>query len=263
MTGGNVNWGPLDAELAVWVDEGRTLPLWWRDDDAVTVTPALERMAELAAEYALPVYLAVIPEGAESVLADYVAGTDWLLPAVHGWAHANHEPASQKKAEFGASRPLMDRLADAQGGMLRLRGLFGTDLQPLFVPPWNRMGPDMAPGLAVAGYRAVSGFTPRDARWAAPGLERINTHLDPVAWKTTRGLADTDALLAGLVAQLKDRRDGRADGTEPFGLLTHHLIHGDDVWDFVTALLARLMAGPGRVWRMDTDLNGRAVDEPA
>ncbi|WP_121067976.1 polysaccharide deacetylase family protein [Chachezhania antarctica] len=261
MTG--ADWTQLEAELARWTDAGLSLPVWWRDDDAVTVTPALERMTNLAEVHGLPVHLAVIPDGAEPALADYVRGTDWLLPAVHGWAHANHASKSEKKAEFGASRPLMDRLTDAQNGLSRSRELFGADLQPLFVPPWNRMGADLAPALAAVGYRAVSGFTPRDAKWAAPGLERINTHVDPVAWKTTRALADPEVLLAGLVAHLADRREGRADRAEPLGLLTHHLIHDDDVWEFVTELLTRLQAGPGRVWRIDRNLNGRAVDEPA
>ena len=39
--------GPLpaaSAELAQWRSEELTLPIWWRDDDAIAPTPALERL---------------------------------------------------------------------------------------------------------------------------------------------------------------------------------------------------------------------------
>jgi hypothetical protein len=37
------DWTALDAELAAWDQAGLTLPLWWRDDDAVKPTPALDQ----------------------------------------------------------------------------------------------------------------------------------------------------------------------------------------------------------------------------
>ena len=43
-----VDWGPLTHELKLWSDAELTLPLWWRDDDAVTVTPQLETLSALS-----------------------------------------------------------------------------------------------------------------------------------------------------------------------------------------------------------------------
>ena len=37
--------------LTRWRDEGRTLPIWWRDDDAIAPTPALERLLALAERF--------------------------------------------------------------------------------------------------------------------------------------------------------------------------------------------------------------------
>jgi hypothetical protein len=102
----------------------------------------------------------------------------------------------------------------------------------MFVPPWNRIDPALLPQLPAQGIKAVSTFGPRPAAWPAPGLRQINTHLDPVDWHGTRGLRHEAELLAGLCRTLADRRTGRTDRSEPLGLLTHHLIHDEDVWAF-------------------------------
>lgn len=246
----SADWRPLDAELDRWAAAGMILPLWWRDDDAIAPGPALDRLAGLAATTGLAVHLAVIPAGATTALADRVATDPWLRPVVHGRAHENHAPAGEKKAEFGAHRPVPVMLAEARQGFDRLRDLFGDRLHPMFVPPWNRIAPALVASLPKLGYRALSTFTPRVAADAAPGLVQINTHLDPIAWKSYRGLADPGALIAQLAAQLADRREGRADNGEPYGLLTHHLVHDEAIWQFAGAVLTRLVAGPAHPWTL-------------
>src|SRR5690606_2061069 len=76
------------AELARWRDEGLILPVWWRDDDAVAPTPALERLLELAGRFQAPLHLAVIPEPATSELAERLR-TASAFVLTHGWRHAN------------------------------------------------------------------------------------------------------------------------------------------------------------------------------
>lgn len=242
------DWTPLTDELGRWRATPLALPLWWRDDDAVALTPALDRLSALSARLRLPVHLAVIPARANETLAKAVADDANLIPLVHGWAHESHAPPGEKKAEFGAHRPIETMLEETKRGLARLTDLFGPRLRPVFVPPWNRVAPDLLPGLAAQGYAAVSTFTPRKAAEAAPGLAQVNTHLDPIAWKTTRGLADPDALIAQIARQLADRREGRADNDEPYGILTHHLVHDAAIWDFTETLLARLTDGPARRW---------------
>ncbi|MFV0512306.1 MAG: polysaccharide deacetylase family protein [Jhaorihella sp.] len=251
------DWSPLDAELKQWQGTGLTLPLWWRDDDAVTRTPALERLSGLAHGLDMPVHLAVIPAQADAALADAVALHRHLIPVVHGWAHVSHAPAGEKKAEFGAHRPLPAMLEETAQGLARLTGLFGDRLRPIFVPPWNRIANEVATGLPAAGYAVLSTFTPRKAPKAAPGLLQINTHLDPVAWKAGRGLIPPEALIAQVAAQLGDRRTGRTDRDEPYGILTHHLVHDEAIWAFTDALLARLLNGPAVRWTAPASPNDR------
>lgn len=144
------DWSPLDAELAAWRAEGLTLPLWWRDDDAVAATPQLETLSELSRTLDLPVHLAIIPRDADAGLVDYVGQRSTLIPVVHGWAHQNHAPPEEKKSEFQLHRPMPDILADARAGIERLRALFEDRLCPIFVP----MEPDRdrrGSGIAGAG----------------------------------------------------------------------------------------------------------------
>ncbi|MCL6283790.1 polysaccharide deacetylase family protein [Ruegeria sp. 2012CJ41-6] len=244
------DWTPLDAELALWQRADLTLPLWWRDDDATAPTPALDRLHDLSVETGLPVHLAVVPEPALPALADVTRDREMLIPVVHGWAHRNHQNPDSKKSEFGADRSAELALDDAQRGLTRMRDLFGDDLIPMFVPPWNRISEEVIAGLPRLGYSALSTFMPRNAQNAAPGLERINTHLDPIDWRGTRGLVNANTLITQVTAQLRDRREGRVDNGEPYGLLTHHLVHDDAIWQFTQELVTRLIRGPGQPWTM-------------
>ncbi len=242
------DWTPLERELAQWARAGITLPLWWRDDDAVATGRALDRLTDMAEAHDIPVHLAVIPHGATQGLADFVQDRDHLIAVVHGWAHANHAPPGRKKAEFGDDRPLAVLRGDAGGALARLDDLFASRLCPMFVPPWNRVGRRLPGALGPLGYACLSTFTPRSAPYAAPGLMQVNTHLDPISWKEGRGLANPERLIAQLVDHLGKRRKGQADNTEPYGILTHHLVHDDDIWGFAGALLSRLAAGPVKLW---------------
>ena len=97
-------WSALEEELDAWAAQALTLPLWWRDDDAISATPELERLTGLSEETGLPVHLAIIPAGAAATLARHISVHPQMIPVVHGWAHENHSPAGEKKAEFGSHR---------------------------------------------------------------------------------------------------------------------------------------------------------------
>lgn len=244
------DWTELTRELALWQDEGLRLPLWWRDDDAVADTAALSQLTTLSETLDLPVHLAVIPAHIDDSLPPRVAGTRQLIPLVHGWAHDNHAPAGDKKAEFGAHRSLPDMVQDCRMGLMKLRFRFGPRLLPIFVPPWNRIAPELIPELAPAGFTALSTFTPRARALAAPSLVQINTHLDPIDWRGDRSLADPARLIAQVASDLANRRAGRTDPDEPYGILTHHLVHDTAIWRFTEDLLCRLLDGPAFAWHM-------------
>ncbi|MDU9002292.1 polysaccharide deacetylase family protein [Sedimentitalea todarodis] len=240
------NWTPLDTELDRWSAAGLSLPLWWRDDDAIAMTPALDRLQDLARRLEIPLHLAVIPAEADTSLAESI--DPFMIPVVHGWSHTNHAPNGEKKAEFGAHRPIEEMHAETAQGMNCLRTLFGDAFVPMFVPPWNRVAAGLLPTLPVQGFGMLSTFTPRSNAFAAPGLTQINTHLDPINWRVGKTLHHPDILIRQIATQLSDRRKNRADREEPYGILTHHLVHDTAIWNFTEALLSRLLQGPTHIW---------------
>ncbi|MDW4499711.1 polysaccharide deacetylase family protein [Sulfitobacter sp. D35] len=239
-----VDWTPVTEAVARLRSDGRRLTLWWRDDDAVRAGPELDRLAALSHDIGLPVGLAVIPSLAKDTLAEYLLHSPELIPLVHGWAHRDHAPAGAKKAEFGY--PRAEGHAELSHGLDRARALFGDRLLPVFVPPWNRIDAGFEPMLPTLGYVALSTYGPR--RPASPGLQRLNTHVDPIDWRGTRSLVDPERLIRDTARAIDARRTCATDPDEPLGLLTHHLVHDAAIWDFSRALLTTLLecgAEPG------------------
>ncbi|MEM6371674.1 MAG: polysaccharide deacetylase [Pseudomonadota bacterium] len=243
------DWSPLRTALADLRADGVALPLWWRDDDATAPGPALGRLAALSARVALPVHLAVIPALAKPALVPVVHAAG-MIPVVHGWAHHDHSEGVGKKNEFLTPRPAAAE--DAARGLRQMRRLFGASLLQMFVPPWNRIHPEVIRTLPAQGYTMLSAFGPRGTPQAAPGCTQVNTHLDPIWWKGTRDLVDPDALIAQAAAHLDARRMGDEDSHEPFGVLTHHLVHTQAIWTFTAALLQELLDGGATPWTAET-----------
>lgn len=244
-----LDWDPLRRELAARRDAGRVLPVWWRDDDAAAPSAALDRLLALAAEHDAVVHVAAIPAAATAALADRLADAPQAAAMVHGLAHRNHAPAGDKKAEFGAHRPVAAALADAAEGLAAARTLFaaplGARFTPAFAPPWNRIAPAVAAGLPALGYRALSTYGPRPCGDAFS----VNTHVDPIDWRDGRGLLAPQALIDRAAQALRRRREA-GDDDEPFGLLTHHLDHDAAIWAFCADWLALLAANRDAVvWR--------------
>jgi hypothetical protein len=238
------SWAALAAELARWRAEGRMATFWWRDDDATAPGRALDRLLTIAAGLRAPVALAVIPAAAEATLAERL---DDARVAVlqHGYAHANHAPPGEKRAELGSHRPLAAMLAELADGARRLAELFGARSRPVLVPPWNRIDPGLVsllPGIAIAG---LSTYRARTVASPAFGLVQVNSHVDIVDWRARRFLGE-GAALALAVEHLAARRTGRADAEEATGLLTHHAVHEPAAWRFVERLIAAVRTGGGR-----------------
>jgi len=222
----------LREELDRLAAEGRSVGFWWRDDDAAAATPALDRLLAVAGEANLPVSLAAIPAHVEPSLPERLREEKTVTVLVHGWSHADHARPDAKKAEFGPGRPLGDARRDAVAARASIRADFGPRALAVFVPPWNRIAPEIAALLPALGYRGLSCF-------GAPGsggdFIRLDTHLDPVDWHGSRSLAEPRVMVAMM-------RRAIARGADTIGLLTHHLMFDEALWSF-TAQLAALVAG--------------------
>ena len=226
-----IDWSPLDAAL-----ERRAPVLWWRDDDVTEPTPALDRLIALTSKIGAPLTLAAIPARVSPALAERIAGDKSVSVAVHGWAHANHAPASEKKAEFRAHRPLPHRRAEVERGLATIIDLFGAQALPVFIPPWNRIAPDMPETLAQGGYRALSVYGEREP--VAGPLPRLDAHIDPIEWRGSRSAVDPVELIAHLCALMEN--------DAPIGLMTHHLVHDEAVWELIERVAKRITAQGGR-----------------
>lgn len=240
-------WKVLDDELAAWGETGRTVTLWWRDDDATAATPQLDRLLALAAETRVPVSLAAIPDAIAPSLADALDGRDNDASVlVHGFAHENNAGGGEKKCEFPVSRRAAVVSATLQRGRETLAAMFGPAALPVFVPPWNRLDDAWLPDLTACGYVGLSRFGPRGP--ASGALRQVNTHVDPILWHGGKGFIGLDAALDALTGHLRDRRTGACDSAEPTGLLTHHLVQDTETWDFVADLFARTAEIPHLTW---------------
>ena len=232
---GAAGWAALEREVDAWRRAGREATLWWRDDDAERPSAALARL--LGLRPGCPLGLAVIPARAEAALAGSAAGSVDVL--VHGFAHANHAGAGERKSEYPGGRSPPEEL---RAGRERLESLFGDRVLPVFVPPWNRMGGDAARALPAAGYQVLSGYRGRPE---GP-LPRLDTHVDLIDWRGGRRFAGAGTVLRALADALAARR--RAGDRRPTGVLSHHLVHDADAWRFLGALLAWGSEAPGVRW---------------
>lgn len=241
-------WHALDEELARWVDLGRLATLWWRDDDAIDATPALDRLLAIRARHDVGLALAVIPERATGALGARLMAEPMMVALQHGYAHQNHASPGEKKMELGPHRPAMLVLGEIGTGWLAMERLFADRALPVMVPPWNRIAPALVPTLPEIGLRGLSTFGPRRRVEPVRGLRQVNTHVDPIDWRGSRGFVGEDGVVASLTRCLAIRRLAGVEsavGDEPTGLLTHHLVHDAATWAFTDRLIGRLRAHSG------------------
>jgi hypothetical protein len=241
-------WQQLSAELDQWQALGRAATLWWRDDDAVTATPALDRLLGLQQDSGVPLALAVIPALAREALARKLEDYPRIAVLQHGYAHKNYAGEGERAIELGGERRRDRIVAELQQGWRDLRALFADHLLPVMVPPWNRISAELYPDLHGLGFRALSCFSARSRREAVTGLRQSNCHADLIDWRQGRRFRGEGPTLDHICAHLQARRAGRADAREATGVLTHHLVHDDACWRFLDTLLERCNRHPGAHW---------------
>lgn len=242
-----MDWSNLANELDAWHAEGRTASLWWRDDDATAPAPALDRLAALAREHVVTVGLAVIPALATPSLLRWLESAH-VEVLQHGWAHHDHSANGEKKAELGCHRAPGVVTAELSKGFGRLDELARDRRLPMLVPPWNRIDSGLVQVLPQIGFRGLSTFGPRRAAEPVPGLRQTNCHVDVVDWRGGRVFVGCDRAIAAVVEHLAARRARKVDPAEPTGLLTHHAVHEESTWSFITQFVERTRRHPAARW---------------
>ena len=193
-------------------------------------------------------HLAVVPAGVTRALVDRLADCGHVHVLQHGLAHLNHAAKGSGASEFGADRALATQLDDLGRGWQLLVAAGLARLLPVVVPPWNRMADATLPALPALGYRAISAFEGPTRHHDIPGLLQLHALVDPIRWKEGRSFRGEATMLALILDHLAARREGRAPGEEPTGILTHHLQTGPEVWAFLDRLMARLAAHGSARW---------------
>jgi hypothetical protein len=242
-------WEEIEQELQLWAVARKTAQFWWRDDDAVAVTPALEQLVGLQQKFDVPLVLAVIPANLESGLADRVNPIQKIGIVQHGYAHINHAQTGEKTSEFPDSRDFDKMMTQIDDGWNRMSEF--RNLEKVFVPPWNRVSPNVTAELLAREYTAVSTFTPRTAQ----GM--INAHADIIDWRRHRGFAGDEKALENILLHLRGKRLGEFDQDEPTGLLSHHLDHDDGCWTFIDTFLGWTQDQQAVEWVSGDQLFGR------
>lgn len=234
-------WTDLSDEAARWSQAGCAADLWWRDDDAADVGPALECLLAIHRDSGVPLALAVVPAKATEALSDRLAGEPGVDLLQHGYAHVNHASVGAKKVELGTERPAMLVLGELGTGRMALERLFGSRPLPVMVPPWNRIAPVLVPTLPEIGFTGLSTFGARRRTYPVRGLLEVNTHVDLIDWKGGGGFVGEAAALGALVSALAQ---ARISG-EPVGVLSHHLAMDGGAWDFLRSMWQKALKMPG------------------
>jgi len=246
-------WLAVETELAHWTGEKPRLFL--RDDDAVSDTPALQRLFELAARHDAPLLLAAIPAHSDASLGRAVRAAPLVTGAVHGWAHVSHAPQGRKPCELGGDRPVETVLGELRAGREKLGELFGGRLSGLVVPPWNRIEAPVLARIGEAGFKGVSAHGWLDAPSPVPS---VNAHLDVVHWSAGGVGRDLEWVFSELARNLSE---ARLRGNRAVGLLTHHLAHDEAAWTAIGSVMERI---DGRArWVAADELIGETPERQA
>ncbi len=233
---GRASWAALGAELAAWHAAGVQPCLWWRDDDAVAESPALERLLTLARRHHVPMALAVIPAALDKSLAGILRRHGAIATVYqHGVDHIDRI-AGLARGEFAADMPSAALAGRLREGWDMLAGELPA-VMPVVVPPWNNVQPNLLVAARAAGYVGISAYG-RGSHMVA-GLRRIDCQVDVLTWRGGPRFKGEGRLLRQLIAELRRRRR-RGRLLDPVGILTHHRDMDDpETWDFLEILLER------------------------
>jgi hypothetical protein len=230
----------LESELRRWVEAGRRPQLWWRDDDAQRVTPALWRLLDLAQKVGAPVALAVAPQGLDPKLPVYLRDHRKVTVMQHG--------VEQDDMGRPASAQALTAAIRASDAALKAFDRYA----PVYVASGADLQPEVVEALQASNISCASAFgAPRSTE----GLIRIDVHLDLMRWGPTPRFVGRDPFLDRLRRRLREQRRLQ-QWSEPVGILTHHLQHDEAAWAFLDSLLTWEPLAQAAVWRRPEHLFG-------
>jgi predicted glycosyltransferase len=208
--------------------------VFFRDDDGGWGDDRLIQLLNLFNECGLPLDIAAIPAALTTPLVDELlrrmtANPETVRIHQHGYTHTNHEMEG-KKCEFGPARDYLAQRNDIENGRRRLTELFGTLLDPIFTPPWNRCTDATVKCLSELRFAVLSRES-HATPFAHEGLFELPITLDWFANKKKVRLS-MEEWGKTLAAQL------RSDGS--IGIMLHHAVMDHNEMQNLSKLLALL-----------------------
>jgi hypothetical protein len=219
--------------------EGRTVSLFFRDDDVDEDEQRLYRLLRVFLYHEAPVNLEIIPgrltKGAIRLLRQHQSYWPELLGLnQHGWRHVNHEQ-NGRKCEFGKSRSYDQQYADIAQGKKILEDVFGDTFFPAFTPPWNRCTAETHRAFDELGF-AVFSKDNSHPRVTGYGFQEISVTLDLYRWKNGTAMKAPDEIVEELKTQICL--------SGPVGIMLHHKVMDDTAFEFLDLLTAELRHHP-------------------
>ena len=143
----------------VLADRESPIKVFFRNDDGGWADKRLQQLTNEFIQQELPLDIAVIPDALSEQSADVISA---LLDAggrvaihQHGFSHHNHQ-LSGRSCEFGTDRNSEQQRDDIEKGQKRLAAVFGSQVKPIFTPPWNRCTSDTTVALQSLGFQCLS-----------------------------------------------------------------------------------------------------------
>lgn len=274
-------WDAVHQELARWKAAGLEARFWLRDDDACDMTPQLDLLAAFAKRHGVQIGLAVVPgKLTKRLSAKLREEPEPFVPFCHGFMHTNYGPPAAP-SEFGPDRPYAALQADAAHARAAFAEHF-PELPGFFVPPYGRISEALSQRLPQLGFCALSNGADITAQrlarahgltnllpanpLPAPRAGDVNVHVDPIDWRAKTAHQD-GVIVRQLLGELRLRRKGYACARAPIGILTHHLVHDEAIWQACESVLACLRGSPAarfpELRELMREHQGMAASEPA
>lgn len=241
-------WDMLRSELERLQEEqgreGRTVDIFFRDDDVDEDDEALRLLMGIFLECEVPVNLEIIPgrltESAVTLLRQHHDQRPELFEInQHGWLHVNHETEG-RKCEFGPSRGFDRQLADLDSGRKVLEKAFGRAFSRVFTPPWNRCTTDTFRALDQLGYEVLSKRRGHDDGLRGDlrgyGFREVSVSLDLCRWKGGASMKPPEEIVSELLVQMGE--------LDLVGVMLHHKMMNAGAFDWLRHLLDELRRCP-------------------
>ena len=150
---------PFTAVAKVLSERQTPVRVFFRNDDGGWADERLRELTNEFIEQDLPLDIAVIPDALSQASVDVIGALleagDRVAVHQHGFSHVNHQ-LSGRSCEFGGDRNYEQQQSDIAKGQQKLADTFGTQVTPIFTPPWNRCTSDTAVALQSLGFQQLS-----------------------------------------------------------------------------------------------------------